>query len=268
MTRPETLLDVQGLADTRGIDLQQVGVKNVTVPMNIVQKDGKLQAVTAVATMSVGLSKEHKGTHMSRFIIQLSEWSRDKVLSLNLREFLEEAKQRLTAPAAFLDLKFNYFIQKKAPVSNMSAPMAFECTFSGKLVGNDYRLELGVVVPIATLCPCSKAISDYGAHNQRAEIRCKVVLDTETEHPIVWIEDLVAALEACSSCPVFPLVKREDEKFMTEWAYDHPKFVEDVIREAIAVLREYPHVKGFDLEVDALESIHGHNAWAVHQENF
>lgn len=264
-----TLLDVQGLADQRGVTLNQVGVKNVEIPMQVLQKDGKTQAVQASATMSVGLPAEFKGTHMSRFVIQLNEWSQNRTFSLNLREFLVEAKQRLEAPSAFIELKFRYFMDKAAPVSGMSAPMAYECVFKGCLDEQDhYRLILSVLVPCATLCPCSKAISDYGAHNQRAEIRADIIIDPEADHPVVWIEDIVAGLEAASSCPVYPLIKRMDEKFITEKAYDNPKFVEDVIRESTLFLREHTGVKGFSLEVEALESIHAHNAWAAHAENY
>lgn len=264
-----TLLDVQGLADQRGVTLNQVGVKNVEIPMQVLQKDGKTQLVQAVATMSVGLPAEFKGTHMSRFVIQLNEWSQNKTFSLDLREFLIEAKQRLEAPSAFIELKFRYFMDKPAPVSGMSAPMAYECVFKGSLNEQDqYRLVLSLMVPCATLCPCSKAISDYGAHNQRAEIRADILLDTTQDHRVVWIEDVVAGLEEASSCPVYPLIKRVDEKFITEKAYDNPKFVEDVIRESTLFLRDYKGVTGFSLEVEALESIHAHNAWATHAENY
>jgi GTP cyclohydrolase I len=264
-----TLLDVQGLADKRGVTLNQVGIKNVEVPMKVIQKDGKLQTVQTAATLSVGLPAECKGTHMSRFVIQLSEWSESKNLCLNLKGFLEELQKRLEAPSAFTELKFKYFIDKAAPVSGLSAPMAYACDFKGSLDENgQYRLILGVVVPCATLCPCSKAISDYGAHNQRAEIRANVIIDPDAEHRVVWIEDLVAGLEEASSCPVYPLIKRSDEKFITEKAYDNPKFVEDVIRDATLFLREYKGITGFSLEVEALESIHAHNAWATHAENF
>jgi GTP cyclohydrolase I len=219
--------------------------------------------------MSVGLPAEFKGTHMSRFVIQLSEWSQNKTLCLNFREFLQEAKARLEAPSAFVDLKFRYFIDKAAPVSGLSAPMAYECEFKGSLDEQDhYRLMLSVLVPCATLCPCSKAISDYGAHNQRALIHAKVMIDPAPENRLVWIEDLVTGLENSSSCPVYPLIKRADEKFITEKAYDNPKFVEDVIREATLFLREAEGITGFSLEVEALESIHAHNAWAAHAENF
>ena len=264
-----TLLDVQGLADKRGVTLNQVGVKNVEIPMQVIQKDGKLQTVQALATMSVGLPAEFKGTHMSRFIIQLSEWSQNKTLCLDFREFLKEAKGRLEAPSAFVDLKFRYFINKVAPVSGQSAPMAYECSFKGNLDEQDnYRLLLSVIVPCATLCPCSKAISDYGAHNQRANIYATVIIDPEAASRVGWIEDLVTGLENTSSCPVYPLIKRVDEKFITEKAYDNPKFVEDVIRESTLLLRETKGITGFSLEVEALESIHAHNAWAAHAENF
>ncbi len=264
-----TLLDVQGLADQRGVTLNQVGIKNVEVPMQVLQKDGKSQTVQASATLSVGLPAEFKGTHMSRFVILLNEWSRTKKLCLNLQEFLEELKTRLDAPSAYIELKFKYFIDKPAPVSQMSAQMAYECTFKGSLSEDGhYRLMVGVLVPCATLCPCSKAISDYGAHNQRAEIQANVLIDPEPEHRVVWIEDLIAGLEATSSCPVYPLIKRVDEKFITEKAYDNPKFVEDVIRESTLFLRGYKGITGFSLEVEALESIHAHNAWAAHAENF
>lgn len=264
-----TLLDVQGLADQRGVTLNQVGVKNVEIPMQVLQKNGQTQHVQTVATMSVGLPAEFKGTHMSRFVIQLNEWSQNRTFSLDLKEFLVEAKQRLEAPSAFIELKFRYFMDKPAPVSGMSAPMAYECILKGSLDEQDhYRLILSVMVPCATLCPCSKAISDYGAHNQRAEIRADIIIDTTTDHRVVWIEDVVAGFEAASSCPVYPLIKRVDEKFITEKAYDNPKFVEDVIRECTLFLRDYKGVTGFNLSVEALESIHAHNAWATHAENF
>ncbi len=264
-----TLLDVQGLADQRGVALNQVGVKNVEIPMQVVQKNGKTQTVQAIATMSVGLPAELKGTHMSRFVIQLSEWSENRAFGLDLKDFLIEAKQRLEAPSAFIELKFRYFIDKAAPVSGLTAPMAYECVFKGSLDEQEqYRFILSLMVPCATLCPCSKAISDYGAHNQRAEIRADIILDARTEYPMVWIEDVIAGFEAASSCPVYPLIKRVDEKFITEKAYDNPKFVEDVIRESTLFLRNLDGVSGFNLSVDALESIHAHNAWATHAENY
>jgi len=267
------LPDIQGLMDQRGVTLDQVGVSRVDIPIRILQKDGHTQIVQATATMSVGLPAESKGTHMSRFIILLDEWSESRIFSLNLHEFLLESRERLDAPSAFIELKFKYFMTKKAPVSGLSAKMAYECIFHGSVdEHNQFHLTLSVSVPCATLCPCSKAISDYGAHNQRAEIRAQVRLkpDNSVSKPqsMVWIEDLVEGLENASSCPVYPLIKRVDEKFITEKAYDNPRFVEDVIREATLFLRGLNGAKGFQLEVEALESIHAHNAWSAHSENF
>lgn len=263
------LLDVQNLADERGVDLTWVGISSVDIPMKVLQKNGKAQAVQALARVSVGLSKQYKGTHMSRFIEQLTEWSRDNVLSMNLKEFLADTKKRLNAPSANLELKCKYFIDKKSPATDNSAPMAYQVSFEGTLDDQDqYRLVLGVIIPVTTLCPCSKQISDYGAHNQRSEIRARVVIDPDTEHPVVWIEDLAAALESTAACPVYPLLKRLDEKWVTERAYDNPRFVEDVIRESTLLLRKYDGITGFDLEVEAFESIHAHNAWTAHAENF
>ncbi len=265
----QPLTDVQNLADERGVSLTWVGIKNVEIPVRVLQKDGKTQSVGAFSTLSVSLCSRFKGTHMSRFVEQLSEWSRDHILTLDLKAFLEDTKRRLKAPSAQLELKFRYFIDKPSPATENSAPMAYECTFHGTLDEADqYRLVLGVVVPVTTLCPCSKEISDYGAHNQRSEIRAQVVVDPNASCRVVWIEDLVAALEKTASCPVFPLLKRPDEKWVTEWAYDHPKFVEDVIREATLLLRNYEGITGFSLEVEAYESIHAHNAWTTHAENF
>ena len=267
-----SLPDIQHTPDERGIDLQCVGVKDVEIPLNIAQKDGGSQLVHALATTSVGLPKKYKGTHMSRFIMQLAEWSRGKVLSLSLKEFLEEARVRLQAESAQIKLDFRYFIEKEAPVSKISAPMAYACSFKGVLEkngnGDNYHLDLSTTVPISTLCPCSKAISKYGAHNQRTEIRTTVQIDTKPKHPVVWIEDLVAGLDSCASAPVYPFLKRQDEKFVTEQQYENPKFVEDVARDAIAYLRTVNGISGFDLEIESLESIHGHNVWASHQEQF
>jgi GTP cyclohydrolase I len=262
------LLDVQGLDDVRGIALQQVGIKEVCMPIQILQKDGKIQEVAANARLSVGLPKELKGTHMSRFVMLLNDWRKNKVFSMNLREFLVDLKARLSAETAQADIGFRYFVEKAGPASGLTAPSPVDCKFSGRLTATQYQFVLGLVIPICTLCPCSKAISKYGAHNQRAELRAQIIIDSDNDHKMLWIEDLVENLEQAASCPVYPLVKRSDEKWMTERAYENPKFVEDVIRDSILILRDTHGVLGFDLEVEALESIHGHNAWAQHAENF
>jgi GTP cyclohydrolase IB len=263
-----SLEDVQGKQDTRGISLQRVGVSQVEMPIRLVQKNGQPQTVAATAKMSVDLPAHEKGTHMSRFIIQLAQWSEEKVLSLNIAEFLTEMKARLKAHSAQLDLTFKYFINRQAPVSAMSAPMGYLCQIRGRIEGEQISILMGVTVPCSTLCPCSKAISDFGAHNQRAEIRATLQLDTAHSHPMVWLEDIIAGLEETASCPVFPLLKRADEKWVTERQYTNAKFVEDVIRDATLMLRQTQGVSCFSLEVEALESIHAHNAWVAHAENF
>ncbi len=277
-TPTKALDDVQGYSDHRGVALKQAGVKRVDMPLRLLEKNGGVQSVSARVSLGVHLEKEAKGTHMSRFIIQLTEWSRDKVITLNFKKLLEETMNRLNSSAAHMEMTFSYFIDKKAPVTHYSAPMAFPCSFQAVALQDKdlntskasirHQLILGITVPVATLCPCSKEISDYGAHNQRAEIKVRLFLDTDTEHQMVWIEDVIAALEECASCPVYPVLKRLDEKYVTERQYDNPKFVEDVVRDATLVLREFPGVQGFSIEVEALESIHGHNAYAFHEENY
>lgn len=263
----QPLVDIQSTPDVRGIAIQQVGVRHVEMPVPILQKDGHTQTVCANVSLSVGLSETQKGTHLSRFIIQLAERAQNQVFCFSLKEFLADTQQRLQSDSAYITMGFRYFIQKPAPVSGLVSPMAYGCSFEAALIGtSDYRFVLGVEVPIKTLCPCSKAISDYGAHNQRALVKARVQLDTQHDHEMLWIEDLVETLEACASCPVYPILKREDEKYVTERAYDNPKFVEDVIREAIAALRGNPVIRGFEVTVEALESIHGHNAWAYQKE--
>ncbi|MDX2084884.1 MAG: GTP cyclohydrolase FolE2 [Candidatus Melainabacteria bacterium] len=271
------LHDIQGQVDTRQVPLNRVGIKNVDVPLTLIQKNGRQQVVAASATMSVGLQAECKGTHMSRFVLQLAEWSLKKPVSINMREFLQETLERLNAPSAQADLRFKYFVDKPAPISRLTAPMGYDCQFSARMTTasptsapNSYQFCLGLDVPMSTLCPCSKAISDFGAHNQRAIAHVKLLLDTvhEDEHPLVWIEDVITQVEECASCPVYPLLKRVDEKYVTERQYTNAKFVEDVIRDITVVFRQFPGVQGFSIEVEALESIHAHNAWAAHAENF
>jgi len=266
------LEDVQNRSDERQVALQAAGVSQVKMPLSILQKNGQQQRVAATVAMNVALPPQQKGTHMSRFVIQLSEWSRAKTFSLYLNEFLEEMAQRLTADTAQVDVAFDYFIEKKAPVTEGSAPMAYACRFVSSITNAasgqpQHQTRIQVKVPIATLCPCSKAISDFGAHNQRAILTTDIMLaGNPDEHSLLWIEDLVALSDSVASCPVFPLLKRADEKWVTERQYTNPKFVEDVCRDMVVALRKHPAVTGFKVRVEALESIHDHNAYAAHAE--
>jgi GTP cyclohydrolase IB len=271
LSRPEManppLYDVQGYADKRGVALRKAGVKAVQMPLMIQGDVNDQQTVAASATMSVYLDAANKGTHMSRFVIQLGEWAAQGKPPINqhLPQYLKDMCQRLDSHTAQLAFNFKYFVSRPAPVSDMAAPMAYDLQYTASLNHHDVAVTLGVEVPIATVCPCSKAISKYGAHNQRVMVRVWVNLD---DPATVLPVPLIQAIEACSSCPVYPLLKRQDEKYVTERGYENAKFVEDVARELTLLLRDYPGVTGFRMEVEALESIHAHNAWAFHEEQF
>ena len=258
--------DVQNQTDSRGIEIQKVGIKGYELPIVIQRKDAENKVIYASATCGVTLPAHYKGTHMSRFVEVLNEWRERK--TLDIKNCVESVVQKLDAKSAHLEFKFKYFIEKKSPVTGISAPMCYDCTFEGILDdynGDDeeYRFLLGVKVPVTTLCPCSKEISDYGAHNQRAIVSVKVSYPDE-EH--IWIEDLVSEIEKCASSELYPLLKREDEKFVTEHAYDNPKFVEDVLRDVVLLLRNNDKIDFFEVECESIESIHNHSAYAYQCE--
>ncbi len=257
------MLDIQSQKDTREIDIQKVGIKNLGLPLVIQRKNSDDQTVCACAKVSVSLPRHYKGTHMSRFVEVLNDWSTKNLHGVDIKGCLEEIVRTLEAQSGELEFNFTYFIDKKSPVSGLRAPMDYECSFRGVLEGDDYKFTLGAVVPVTTLCPCSKEISANGAHNQRAYISVSISYD-ESEH--VWLEDLIELVESCASARVYPLLKREDEKFVTEQAWENPKFVEDVLRDAVLKLRAHPVIKEFEVECEAFESIHNHCAWAFQHE--
>lgn len=256
--------DIQNLEDTREVDIQKVGIKHIELPLIIQRKNNSNQVVCAEARVSVSLPRKYKGTHMSRFVEVLSEWRNKNLLGVDIKGCLEKIIKKLHAQSGELEFRFKYFIDKVSPVTGLTAPMSYDCSFEGRISeDNGYKFILGVVVPVTTLCPCSKEISDNGAHNQRAFISVKVSYP-EDEH--IWIEDLIDMVEGCASCPVYPLLKRKDEKYVTEKAWDNPKFVEDVLRDMVVKLRKHPVVKEFEVECEAFESIHNHSAWAYQKE--
>ena len=256
--------DIQNLEDTREVDIQKVGIKHIELPLIIQRKNNSNQVVCAEARVSVSLPREYKGTHMSRFVEVLSEWRNKNLLGVDIKGCLEKIIKKLHAQSGELEFRFKYFIDKVSPVTGLTAPMSYDCSFEGRISeDNGYKFILGVVVPVTTLCPCSMEISDNGAHNQRAFISVKVSYP-EDEH--IWIEDLIDMVEGCASCPVYPLLKRKDEKYVTEKAWDNPKFVEDVLRDVVVKLRKHPVVKEFEVECEAFESIHNHSAWAYQRE--
>ena len=257
------LRDIQNLKDNRNVDIQKVGIKNLKLPLIIQRKNSSNLVVSADARVCVSLPRHYKGTHMSRFVEVLTEWQHKNLLGVDIKGCLEKIINNLDAESGELEFKFTYFIDKKSPVTKISAPMSYECSFEGRIIDGVYKFILGVVVPVTTLCPCSKEISDNGAHNQRALINVKVSYD-ESEQ--IWIEDLIELVENCASCPLYTLLKREDEKFVTEKAWSNPKFVEDILRDVVVELRNFPVVNEFEVDCEAFESIHNHSAWAFQHE--
>ncbi len=259
--------DVQNQTDERNIDIQKVGVKDVEIPLVIQRKlkNGGVnsQRVYAKAKMSVSLMHQFKGTHMSRFIEILNDYRKENLVGVDIKKMLQDIKQRLNAENAYVKFDFKYFIKKTAPKSGLEALMCYDCYFEGFLNGDDYRFYLGAKVPVTTLCPCSKEISDYGAHNQRAIVKVKVSYP-ESEH--IWLEDLIKTIEESGSSEVYSLLKREDEKAVTERAYENPKFVEDVLRDVVLKLDNNKIINSFEVEIEAQESIHNHNAWAYQKK--
>lgn len=256
--------DVQNISDERGIAIQNVGVSDVHLPFLIKTKSGSFQSVLANISLTVDLPKEYKGTHMSRFIEILSEWSQKPVSSREMEFILTDAINKLDAEYAQMDIRFKYFIEKAAPVSGLKSMLDVDCVFSAVLrKGQPLDFTLGVNVPFTSLCPCSKEISAYGAHNQRGLMKVKIKYHSGK---FIWIEDLVTLMEAEGSCPVYPLLKREDEKYVTEYAYENAKFVEDVLRDLVLSLRQQAYISWFEIECENYESIHNHSAYARHVE--
>jgi len=255
------LEDVQNKTDKRGIDIQKVGVKDIQMPLLVERKNDSNQIVNAKARMSVSLPKKFKGTHMSRFVEVLNEYRKSNLF--DLYPMLSNIKEKLMAQSAQVRFAFTYFIEKKAPVSKMASPMGYECFLKATL-SDDYKFYLGVKVPVTTLCPCSKEISDNGAHNQRTIVSLTVSYDRDSH---IWLEDLIEDIEKCGSSPVYPILKRQDEKYVTECAYNNPKFVEDVLRDVILMIEKYKEINSYEIEIESFESIHNHSAWAYQKKD-
>jgi GTP cyclohydrolase I len=252
--------DIQNNIDYRNIDIDQVGVKKIRYPITVLDKDMGEQQTVAEINMYVNLPRYYKGTHMSRFVEILNEHSR-RISLQNFSEILEHVKERLNAESAHMEITFPYFISKSAPVTGIEGLMEYRCTFKGSLnKGSD--LVIMIRVPISTLCPCSREISDFGAHNQRGEVRLQVRFKK-----FVWIEDLIKLVEESASSDVYSLLKREDEKYVTERAYQNPMFVEDIVRDIAFKLKKDANITWFAVECENYESIHNHNAYARIEEH-
>jgi GTP cyclohydrolase I len=255
--------DIQSLPDNRKIALDQVGVTDLRYPIKVLDRARKEQQTVAQITMSVNLPHHFKGTHMSRFI-EVIESHQGFVTMKTLPGILRELKKVLEARSARMEVRFPYFMERAAPVSRATGLMDYECHFVGEANGPKDDFVLGVRVPVTSLCPCSKAISDYGAHNQRGLITIQVrsTRQASGRPRIIWIEELVELAEKSASAPVYPLLKRADERFVTMQAYDNPVFVEDVVRNVALGLKKDERVAWFSVEAVNMESIHNHSAFA------
>ena len=253
--------DVQASHDSRKLAIDKVGIKAIRHPMRIQERSGGVQHTIAVFNMYVCLPHHFKGTHMSRFVEILEEHEREITLE-TFQVMLREMVERLEAEEGHIEMTFPYFIEKKAPVSGVKSLMDYEVTFKGEIKKGKQSFSMKVVVPVTSLCPCSKRISERGAHNQRSHVTV-----TARTNDFVWIEEIVDLVEKQGSSELYGLLKRPDEKHVTERAYDNPKFVEDMVRDVAAVLNLDERIEAYVVESENFESIHNHNAYALIEKN-
>ena len=253
----QSVEDVQGHADNRRIPINRVGIKDIFHPVKVKDRARGEQHTVANFKMYVNLPHNFKGTHMSRFVEILNQHEREISVE-SFGTMLEEMTQRLAATSGHIEMTFPYFVMKKAPVSGVESLMNYQATIFGEHTDGKTEVWLKVVVPTTSLCPCSKEISDYGAHNQRSHITLTARL---SEH--MWLEELIDIAEHEASCEVYGILKRPDEKFVTERAYDNPKFVEDTVRDVAVALNKDKRVRAYVVESENFESIHNHSAYAM-----
>lgn len=251
------LKDTQNEPDERQIPIDRVGVRSLRYPVEIKDKEDRSQSTVATVSLAVDLPHHYKGTHMSRFVEILNAHG-PCVGVRDISQIPLELIDRLEAKKAHIEFCFPYFIEKAAPVSGSPGMMDYEITFEVNAEGEEIDFVVRVEVPVTTLCPCSKAISARGAHNQRGIVSFSV----RFTQPI-WIEDLVRLVEDCASCELYSLLKRPDEKHVTEAAFDNPVFVEDLVRAVAERANEHERITWYRVEAENFESIHNHNAWAM-----
>jgi GTP cyclohydrolase I len=252
------LPDVQGGPDLRHLAIQRVGIKGVRHPLTVRNLKGEVQHTVGTWSMDVHLPETMKGTHMSRFVALMEE-RRTELDVAGMRALLSTMVGKLNAEIGRIDVRYPFFITKSAPVSGVESMLDIEVTMTGRIVRGKTEVSLTVVVPVTSLCPCSKEISDYGAHNQRSHVTIEAGLGEESD---IAVEELVRIAEEEASCEVYGLLKRPDEKYVTERAYDNPKFVEDLIRDVVQRLNDEPRIGHYVVEVENFESIHNHSAYA------
>ena len=247
--------DVQKQMPDNPLYIEKVGVKGISYPIVVSDKKKGSQHTVASINLYVDLPRQFKGTHMSRFIEVLNE-HRQEIHIKNFEHILNEIKRTLEAESAHMEVEFPYFIEKEAPVTSAAGLMGYMCSLMG-MVGARREFKVGVKVPVQTVCPCSKEISEFGAHNQRSMVTVVV-----RYVKFFWIEDLIDLIESCGSSPVYPVLKRPDEKSVTEHAYHNPRFVEDVVRQVASLLGRRSEFSWFSVEAENFESIHNHSAYA------
>jgi GTP cyclohydrolase I len=263
-TQPGTtpmIEDVQAFADERRIAIDKVGIKDIYHPVRVKDRSGGDQHTIANFNMYVHLPHNFKGTHMSRFV-EILHLNEREVSVDSFRDMLAEMVKRLDAEKGHIEMAFPYFVMKSAPVSGVKSLLDYRATLIGEISNGRTETWIKVVVPVTSLCPCSKKISDYGAHNQRSHVTITARIEGH-----VWIEELIGIAESEASCEVFGILKRPDEKWVTERAYDNPKFVEDLVRDVAVRLNADDRIRAYTVESENFESIHNHSAYALIERN-
>lgn len=253
----DVIADVQSLEDSRQLPINKVGIKDIKHPVCVRDRSGGEQHTIANFNMTVNLPHNFKGTHMSRFIEILNNYER-AISVPSFKEIIRNMTDRLEAKAGHLEMHFPYFINKAAPVTGVESLLDYQAAFIADLVNGKLDMWLKVVVPVTSLCPCSKKISNYGAHNQRSHVTVLALIND-----FVWLEEIIEMVEQQASCELYGLLKRPDEKYVTEKAYDNPKFVEDMVRDIAVALNKDNRISAYKIESENFESIHNHSAYAM-----
>ena len=254
--------DVQNQKGEIQIDINKVGIRNLSIPLIISDKKNKTQNTIANINMYVNLPKKFKGTHMSRFLEIIYRYSKQSISIKDVHLILNDIKKKFESNNAHINIYFKYFLEKQAPVSKKKSLLDYDCAFLCEINNSLNKTKISINVPITTLCPCSKKISKYGAHNQRGLVKLIVLINK-----FIWIEDLINLIEKQASCEIYPLLKRPDEAFVTEKAYMNPNFVEDIVRKIAQKIKKDKRIDGFSIECENFESIHNHSAYANITEN-
>ena len=254
---PQPIADVQASADTRQIAIDKVGIKDIRHPVRVRDRSDGEQHTIATFNMYVYLPHNFKGTHMSRFVQILNKHEKEIGVE-SFKEMLTEMAERLESEMGHIEMRFPYFVNKKAPISGVQSLLDYDVTFIGEISQGTPRMFIKVVVPVTSLCPCSKEISAYGAHNQRSHVTVQV-----RTRGFIWLEEIIDLVEKEASCELYGLLKRPDEKYVTERAYNNPKFVEDMVRDVAVRLNADDRIDAYIVEAENFESIHNHSAYAL-----